>query len=305
MRKWAFLTITGVLLCASVAAQEQRHIKKDIQNAVVDTAVSAGSFKTLVTAVKADLPCKNGVIHVIDSVILPREQVQTLEYFPFYVKKPYHYRKTVKSLLRSKTGVLKRRPVSSKSRLLIKDSEGEYQDYVLKGKSLAMAGQSMTKQGFTQSYEPPLTLFPAVLEKQRVYHFASIVKHRDRDGTDTGAITRTVEWMGTETIKTPAGTFKDCLKLRVRSHNRPDIAKNFLASTEETVWLAKGIGEVKSESRVRLKVVGLPFMDARVTLELTHFGASKNDPGNDQGKDAGARHSESAKSHKAVSRVLY
>jgi len=34
---------------------------------IVDTAVAAGSFKTLVTEIEAS----NGVIHVIDSVMLP------------------------------------------------------------------------------------------------------------------------------------------------------------------------------------------------------------------------------------------
>jgi uncharacterized surface protein with fasciclin (FAS1) repeats len=42
-------------------------IKKDI----VDTVVSAGSFNTLVAAVKAGITCSNGVIHVIDTIVLP------------------------------------------------------------------------------------------------------------------------------------------------------------------------------------------------------------------------------------------
>jgi uncharacterized surface protein with fasciclin (FAS1) repeats len=46
---------------------------------IVDTAVAAGSFSTLFKAVKisgatvtqADIGCSNGVIHVIDTVLLP------------------------------------------------------------------------------------------------------------------------------------------------------------------------------------------------------------------------------------------
>jgi uncharacterized surface protein with fasciclin (FAS1) repeats len=58
---------------------------------IVDTAVAAGSFKTLVTAlqaadlvetlkgagganVKTDIAATNGVIHLIDSVILPKDE---------------------------------------------------------------------------------------------------------------------------------------------------------------------------------------------------------------------------------------
>ncbi len=38
---------------------------------IVATAVKAGSFTTLVAAVKADIETSNGVIHVINTVLLP------------------------------------------------------------------------------------------------------------------------------------------------------------------------------------------------------------------------------------------
>ena len=39
---------------------------------IVDTANGAGQFKTLLAAVKADIQASNGVIHVIDAVVLPQ-----------------------------------------------------------------------------------------------------------------------------------------------------------------------------------------------------------------------------------------
>lgn len=61
----------------ALAALSSAHAKD-----IVDTAVAAGSFKTLATAlqaadvkagkVKTDIAADNGVIHVIDSVIMPK-----------------------------------------------------------------------------------------------------------------------------------------------------------------------------------------------------------------------------------------
>jgi uncharacterized surface protein with fasciclin (FAS1) repeats len=46
---------------------------------IVDTAVAAEDFNTLVAAIEAnvtatDIECSNGVIHVIDAVVLPKSE---------------------------------------------------------------------------------------------------------------------------------------------------------------------------------------------------------------------------------------
>jgi uncharacterized surface protein with fasciclin (FAS1) repeats len=44
---------------------------------IVATGGKAGSFTTLVPAVKADIETSNGVIHVIDTVLLPAASANT------------------------------------------------------------------------------------------------------------------------------------------------------------------------------------------------------------------------------------
>ena len=77
MKKMLTFTSFAVVACLSLVSPARGQQNKDI----VDTAVAAGSFKTLAKGnsvmvntarvVTTDIVASNGVIHVIDHVLLP------------------------------------------------------------------------------------------------------------------------------------------------------------------------------------------------------------------------------------------
>lgn len=250
-----------------------------------DLSIKAKNGKVFVDkarVIKTDILCSNGIIHVIDAVILPgkkatskpaRQPFSTADYFPLEATGANRYRKTTegRGILRPRhrEEVIERRPRLRGDDLRIRDSEGEFQDFTLGREGPAMKAQSMTSQGFTQTYQPALTLFPQKATIGEIETFAAIIKHKDRSGTHNGAIERRVTLEGVETLElNPAGRFVDCLRFRVVTINRPKLGESFIARQDETIWLARGIGEVKSVRRTRLKRGAMTFMDLTITLEL-------------------------------------
>jgi hypothetical protein len=199
---------------------------------------------------------------------------RTADYFPLAGARPSVYRKTTSYWRgRERAERLERTPAPLSEGVRVNDSEGEYQDYGLRGDAPAMEGQSMRAQGFTQRYEPALQLFPAEARPGERARFESVVKHTTGNKTTSGSVAREVVLEGVEDVTTPAGSFARCLRFRVTQENRPDEDGAFVARTAETVWLARGLGEVRSVARVSLETYGVPWLRATITTELEELGS--------------------------------
>jgi hypothetical protein len=200
--------------------------------------------------------------------------VATAAFFPVDAARALVYRKTTeRSFGRASVETLDRRPVPERTVAMVDalrydDSEGEYMVLGTRDGAPAMGGQSMRAQGFEQTYDPPIVLFPSEARVGEARTFSSTVRHRTARGVREGAIARTVTLEGVEAVETPAGRFEGCLRFSAVTENRPEKDGAFLARTVETVWLAAGVGEVKSVSRVTLSTFGIPWLAATITLEL-------------------------------------
>jgi hypothetical protein len=101
--------------------------------------------------------------------------------------------------------------------------------------------------GWSQSvFTPPITATPAEVSIGAKYtsnFTTNYTNCRGESKTTTSSMEFTVE--GIEDVTVPAGTFKDCLKLKMKSNNMFS-DEGQIQSGEETIWLAKGVGEVKS-----------------------------------------------------------
>ncbi len=226
--------------------------------------------------VAADLGASNGVAHRIDRLLLPPPQDARTSQAGHRVddyQPAAPARHVMKKTVRGPMGRVERTELAREvgrgeaGVQRIVDSEGEYQDF-LPTPGGAMAGQSMTAQGFVQRYEPALRLFPAVAREGEAETFESEVIHRSGRRETRGAVRRVVVLEGVEDVETPAGRFSGCLRFRVEQRNQPDLSASFVAETRETVWLAPGVGEVKSVSTTSLRTGPVPWLTAEVTLEL-------------------------------------
>jgi hypothetical protein len=97
------------------------------------------------------------------------------------------------------------------------------------------------------TYNPPLMYLPPRLSVGTRGTFKSALTHKESSGFKaTGKVTVDIIVEGIEDVTVPAGTFQDCLKIRI---NRDLISSkiNREESSESTYWLAKGIGIVKLE----------------------------------------------------------
>lgn len=228
--------------------------------------------------VAADLGASNGVAHRIDRLLLPPPQdagqtgYRVDDYQPAAPA-----RHVMKKTVRGPMGRVERSELAREvgrgeaGVLRIVDSEGEYQDFVATPGG-AMAGQSMTSQGFVQRYEPALRLFPAVAREGAPETFEAEVVHRSGRRETRGAVRRVVVLEGVEDVETEAGRFAGCLRFRVEQRNQPDLHASFVAETTETVWLAPSVGEVKSVATTSLRTGPVPWLTAEVTLELASRG---------------------------------
>lgn len=94
--------------------------------------------------------------------------------------------------------------------------------------------------------------------------------------TSSGTSSGTITILGTETVTVPAGTFRDALKIRgvfngvhVWDHN-PD--SPVAETSDNTCWLAKGIGMVRMEGyNTDASVNGLWSRSGRLTWQLVAF----------------------------------
>ncbi|MEZ6188738.1 MAG: fasciclin domain-containing protein [Planctomycetota bacterium] len=222
--------------------------------------------------VTADLAAENGVLHLIGAVLLPEEQrFDVGEYFPVAPQRDYVYRRTLtRRGGRSERSQLVREGSPGPDGLVrFDDNEGEFLLMGSRDGRPVMGGQSMRAQGFEQRYEPPIPLFPRQAAIGERHTYRSKIAHETRFMTFEGTLEREVELVGVEDVETPAGTFPACLKFKVTSANRPyGERRPFVARTEETVWLAKGVGEVKSVNQTSLESLGIPWLTATIELEL-------------------------------------
>jgi hypothetical protein len=93
---------------------------------------------------------------------------------------------------------------------------------------------------------PPITLLPAEVSIGVKYTSNFTTNYKNCTGledTETSSAEATVE--GIEDVTVPAGTFKDCLKIKMKIINIfSDTGQ--IVTEEITVWLAKGVGQVNS-----------------------------------------------------------
>lgn len=100
--------------------------------------------------------------------------------------------------------------------------------------------------GWSQSvYIPPITILPAEVSIGVKYTSNFTTYYTNCTGfedTETSSTEATVE--GTEDVTVPAGTFKDCLKIKIKGNNL--FSDTGQVETGERIWwLAKGVGKVK------------------------------------------------------------
>ena len=101
--------------------------------------------------------------------------------------------------------------------------------------------------------------------------------------TDLGEFTETVTFLGYEEVTVPAGTFL-CLKSRSETeHTQSILGSESIISIVGTVWLAPGVGQVKSvtESTTTVSVAGMeiPLESSEESQELLSYeSASPYEP---------------------------
>lgn len=95
-----------------------------------------------------------------------------------------------------------------------------------------------------ETYDPPLTYSPATFSIGDSHPYNSTIYYSDSgDITMTGTISGTSFVEGVENVIVPAGTFEDCLRIKLtENYTYPD---GFSITYEFTLWFAKGIGIVK------------------------------------------------------------
>jgi hypothetical protein len=91
----------------------------------------------------------------------------------------------------------------------------------------------------------PMDPLPLELESGRLISSSTTIRYYDQSGRriDVGRLTREAQIVGLETVECPAGTFKNCLRIRV------DLLIHFRwgphVDWKGTVWLSPQVGEVK------------------------------------------------------------
>jgi hypothetical protein len=115
--------------------------------------------------------------------------------------------------------------------------------------------------GWSQSvFTLPPTVIPAEVSIGAKYSStftSNYTNCRGESKTTTSSMEFTVE--GIEDVTVPAGTFKDCLKIKHKSSNMFS-DEGQIESGEETVWLAKGVG--------RVKAIGTDYLDELISATV-------------------------------------
>jgi hypothetical protein len=74
-----------------------------------------------------------------------------------------------------------------------------------------------------------------------------------------------------DTVKVPAGTFKDCLKIKHSGANVPGGESDPAIKVEAYEWLAPGVGWVKSMMILKKKVKGEAETSESLNYQLESF----------------------------------
>jgi hypothetical protein len=98
------------------------------------------------------------------------------------------------------------------------------------------------------TYSPPIMYVPPRLSVGTRHSFKSTLIHKSSTGFNvTAKITGEMVVEGMEDITVAAGTFQDCLKIKLTRH--VIVSKlQYEGHTEVTMWLAKGVGTLKEMS---------------------------------------------------------
>ena len=106
--------------------------------------------------------------------------------------------------------------------------------------------QSVTDEGAfgiaEATFDPPVTFFPALLP---VGHTWEIVTETELEIAGPVTSTSTIEVVASEDVETPAGTFKDCVKLEIRGKS---VSALVVIRTTSYQWLAPDVGPVKYQN---------------------------------------------------------
>lgn len=92
--------------------------------------------------------------------------------------------------------------------------------------------------------DPPLIYVPTEVSIGTKHTFNSTIRHTENGFSATGTISIETTVEGIENVTVPAGTFENCLKIKIK-RNVASSDGSHTESTESTIWLAKGVGIVK------------------------------------------------------------
>ena len=108
-------------------------------------------------------------------------------------------------------------------------------------------------------FNPPIIYSPAAFSVGNSQTFNSTVSYSDGEGLlDSGTITGTSTVEGIETAVVPAGTFEDCLRIKI-TENYALSGGSLSFTTDYTLWLAKGVGIVRDTGSETISVFGVPI----------------------------------------------
>jgi hypothetical protein len=103
--------------------------------------------------------------------------------------------------------------------------------------------QSVTDEGAfgiaEATFDPPVTFFPALLP---LGHAWEVVSETVLQLAGPATSTSTIEVVAIEDVETPAGTFKDCVKIEIR---RRSVTALIVVRSTSYQWLAPDVGPVK------------------------------------------------------------
>ncbi len=134
-------------------------------------------------------------------------------------------------------------------KLFTNDSNGlrQYQGYKIDGGSW-----------IKNIFDPPIIYAPAEVSVGNSQSFNSTVSYSDSDNIfSSGTISGTSTVEGIEDVVVPAGTFEDCLRIKITEHYALTGGSLSLV-TDFTLWLAKGVGIVKDTGSETISIFGEP-----------------------------------------------
>ena len=158
---------------------------------------------------------------------------------------------------RQREGIFVDLEVADLSSCIAKPGKAEparYFDWPASGK-----GRSL---GLLLEFDPPLVNLPATVRPDRRAEFRSDLRVFDRWGHPlrTGTVKRTVRVEGYEDIVVDGALIETCLRLALDTRIR--LRWGPWLSVKETLWLARGIGEVKRVRRIDVLTFLLYFREA-------------------------------------------